>query len=125
MHEDRRSHRDPRVRERHPASALLTVEALGLAVLSAAFLGAGVVVAAGLSVVLAAVAGGLAASIGEGLPHSGGAVFGFEGFTLAFAMSQWSVLAAVAVLGATGGALGWAHHRRVSAHQIRRPVPCQ
>jgi hypothetical protein len=125
MNEDRRSHPHPGVRERHPASALLAMESLGLAVLAAAFLGAGVIAAAGLCVVLAAVAGGLAASIGEGLPRSGGAVFGFEGFTVAFAAGLWSVVAAVAVLGVTGAALGWAHRRRVSAPQIRRPVPCQ
>ncbi len=114
MRHDPQRHPVPRGRELHPAATLLTVEAVGLAALSAAFLGAGIIVAAGLGVALAAVAGGLAASIGEGFPDSGGAVLGFEGVTLAFAASQWSVVAAVAV-----------HHRRAGAGQIRRPVPCQ
>ena len=116
---------DVQRREVHPGSTLLTVEALGLVAFGASFLGSGVVVAAGLCVILAVVAGGLAASIAEGLPQAGGAVFGFEGVTVAFAASQWSVVAAVALLGVTGAAMGWAHHRRGGAGQIRRPVPCQ
>ena len=64
-------------------------------------------------------------TLSRGLPRSGGAVFGFEGVTLAFAASQWSVVAAVAVLVATGASLAWVHHRRAGDAQMRRPVPCQ
>jgi hypothetical protein len=125
MSEDGRSHGNLTTRDPRPASTLLTVQAVGLAALGAAYVGANVVAAAGLCLILAAVAGGLATSIAEGLPHSGPAVIGFEGATLALAASRVSLAAATAVLIATVAALRWRHHRHRDDGQIRRPVPCQ
>jgi hypothetical protein len=80
----------------HPAAVFLNVEAVGLVVVAAACFGAGAILSSGLCLVLAAVAGGLAASIAEGLPRSGAAVVGLEGVTVAFAMTWRSLPAAAA-----------------------------
>lgn len=104
--------------DRHPAAALLSVEAIGLVVVAGAVGAGGAVVTAALFLVLAAVAAGLAASIAEGFPHTGAAVAVFEGVALAVALSARSTVAAVAVLAAT--ALTWWWQR-----QMRRPVSCQ
>jgi hypothetical protein len=111
-------------REPDIGSTLLALEALGLAGLAAAFLGAGGGVGAACWLILAAVAAGLGASIGEGLPHAGGAVLGFEGVVVAFAASLVSLVGAVTVLVVTGAALRWTRHHGGVA-QIRRPVPSQ
>ena len=125
MREEERRRPPIVVADAHPAAVLLNVEALGLAAVAAACFGAGAVVTAAVGLVLAAVGAGLAASLSEGLPGSGTAIFGFEGVTLAFVITAVSRPAAVAVLAATGAAWLWVHRRVGSARQIRRPVSCQ
>ncbi len=125
MSDEDRSRPQTLLPDAHPAAALLHVEAVGLVVVAAACFGASAVVTAAACLVLAAVAGGLATSITEGFPRSGAAVIGFEGVTLAFAMTQLSLPAAVVVLAATAVAWFWVHRRAGPARQIRRPVSCQ
>jgi hypothetical protein len=125
MRDEDRSRPHTMLADGYPAVVLLNVEALGLVAVAAACFGAGAVVTAALGLVLAAVAAGLAASIAEGLPRAGTAIFAFEGVTLAFVVTQLSRPAAVMVLAATVTAWFWAHRRAGGVGQIRRPVSCQ
>src|SRR5260370_38072507 len=85
MNEGRGPHPQDPGREPELGSTLLALEALGLAGFAAAFLGAGGGFGAACGLILAGVAAGLAASIGEGPPHVGPAVLGFERVGAAFA----------------------------------------